>query len=90
MVLKLGLTPSISKRPRRSHVLVTVVSKESMVKFTHASIFGEYDVLAEADAGDEIVGGRWTLAGAPDPLRLVLDYFRVLILDESHFSPVRG
>ena len=39
----------------------------------HASVSGEYDVLAEADAGDEIVGGRWTLAGAPDALRLVLD-----------------
>lgn len=33
MVLKLGLTPSISKRPRRSQVPVTVVSNESIDKF---------------------------------------------------------
>lgn len=32
MVLKLGVTPSMSKRPRLSHVPVTVVSRESMVK----------------------------------------------------------
>ena len=38
-----------------------------------AGVSCEDDVLAEADAGDEIVGGRWTLAGAPDALRLVLD-----------------
>jgi len=33
MVLKLGLTPSMSKSPRRSHVPVAVVCNESMVKF---------------------------------------------------------